>query len=272
MTNCFAVVGGDSRQRYIAKYLARLGHVVQTYAVPNLPDTAESLKAALQDARYIILPIPALDRDGLIHGTDLSPAQFAQSVGIGCTVFAGKPGDAKQVFSPTARVVDYAAWEPLTILNAVPTAEGAIQLAMEHMPATIWGSRILIVGAGRIGMCLALKLQALGARVTVTARKARDLARICALGLTADTTKQYEFGLGHYDCIINTVPATVFTTQQLARTDKECVLIELASAPGGFPEQAEHSIVSGAALPGRVAPKTAGNLIAEEILRFIQNG
>lgn len=272
MTNGFAVVGGDSRQRYIAKYLARLGHVVQTYAVPGIPDTADTLKDILRHARYIILPMPALSPEGFIRGTDLSPARISESLGVGATVFGGRLGSAKQALSPAARVVDYAAWEPLTILNAVPTAEGAIQLAMEHMPGTIWGSRILIVGAGRIGMCLALKMQALGARITVTARKERDMARIRALGLTTDTTKQYEMGLGHYDCIINTVPDTVFTVQQLETIDKECVLIELASAPGGFPEQAEKSIVSGAALPGRVAPKTAGNLIAEEILRFIQNG
>lgn len=271
MTNCFAIIGGDSRQRYIAKNLARLGYPVQTYAVPGMPDTAADSKDILRSARYIILPIPTLSPDGVIRGTELSPARLADSLCAGAMIFCGKPGSAAQILSTTAQVIDYAAWEPLTILNAVPTAEGAIQLAMEHMPGTVWHSKILIVGAGRIGMCLAMKLQALGARVTVTARKDRDLARIRALGLIADTTKQYELGLGQYDCIINTVPATVFTLQQLQNIDKECVLMELASAPGGFPEQAGRSIVNGAALPGRVAPKTAGNLIADEILRYIQN-
>lgn len=48
--------------------------------------------------------------------------------------------------------------DSLTILNAIPTAEGAIQIAMEESKRTLHGSKILILGFGRIGKVLAKML------------------------------------------------------------------------------------------------------------------
>ena len=45
--------------------------------------------------------------------------------------------------------------EELTILNAIPTAEGAIQIAMEKSLKTVHGSKCLVLGFGRIGKILA---------------------------------------------------------------------------------------------------------------------
>lgn len=272
MANVFAVIGGDSRSRYIAEELTRLGHVAQTFAVPGLQNTADSLKDVLYLAKYIILPMPALAPDGAIRNSkalSLYPADLLNILPPQATVFGGKLDAIADMFLERAQVEDICNWESLTIANAVPTAEGAIQLAMEQLPITIQGGKFLVTGAGRIGMCLAMKLQALGGNVTVTARKSRDLARIRALGLTADRTEQYALGLSQYDCIFNTVPAPVFAREQLSGLNRDCLLIELASAPGGFPEDSGRSVVSGAALPGRVAPKTAGLLILDEILNFI---
>lgn len=273
MAEIFAVIGGDGRQRYLAEGLSALGNVVRTFAVPGTEDTVNNLKDTLHLASCVILPMPLLDSEGYIRngrGLPLTPSQITDFLPPGARVFAGKPGCAAGVLSKAALLEDYSTWEALAIHNAAVTAEGALILAGRHMDATIQGSRFLVVGAGRIGMFLAQKLQALGGNVTVSARKERDLARIEALGLTADITKQYTLGLGGYDCIFNTVPNRVFTSEQMKTIADNCIIIELASAPGGFPPDAGARILSGAALPGKMYPRTAGHLLLQEILKHIR--
>ena len=64
------------------------------------------------------------------------------------------------------------------IPNAVPTAEGAIEIAIAETPFTIHGSKSLVLGYGKIGKILSKDLYALGAQTYVEARKYADLAMI----------------------------------------------------------------------------------------------
>ena len=277
MVKEIAVLGGDRRQHYLAKALQKTGISVISYAVPGFADTRATLEETLADAGVVILPLPALDRKGDLFCTDethISIEAIAAGLRRDALLFGGKLDAAAELLSRRAQVADYFQWEPLTLANAVPTAEGAIQLAMEHTDCTLFDSELLVIGAGRIGTCLALRLKALGAHVTVTARKDADLARLRTLGLGTDTTGKYARGLEQYDGLFNTVPAPVLTLRQLRALREDCPLIELASAPGGFsPEDcktARRHYLSGAALPGKVAPRTAGELIAGEILSYIR--
>lgn len=277
MEKRFAVIGGDLRQRYAAAYLRRIGCDVETYAVPGLPDTSAGLKETLRHAKYVLLPMPAVGGDGHIRnsqGATLRPEELAEHLRGDATVFGGKLGAAEEVIGRRAAAVDYAAWETLAIGNAVLTAEGAIGLAIERSDAALHGSRCLVIGAGRIGMRLARMLQALGADVTVTARKDADLARIRAERMGADVTGIYGLGLGQYRFLFNTVPAPVLTEEQLERVRQDCVLIELASAPGGFSREVcrmlDRRYVGGGGLPGLVSPETAGELIAAEIAEYLR--
>ena len=102
------------------------------------------------------------------------------------------------------------------------------------MPDTLWESRCLVLGFGRVGKQLSLRLQRLGARVTVAVRKDADRALLEALGLAHDTVAKYRSPLGQYRVIFNTVPAPVFTPAQYDAIGPACVLIDLASAPGGI--------------------------------------
>lgn len=249
----FASLGGDRRQEYLAEYLLGAGWTL----------------SSLDKAEVVILPMPALDAQGRIRGTELRPADIAESIVPDALVLGGKIASCAHLFS---RCQDYALWESLADANAAPTAEGAIQLAMEHMPTTIAHSRFLVVGAGRIGTVLAQKLQALGADVTLAARREKDFARLEALGILWDMTREYRKGL-LYDCVINTVPSPVFSLAQIARTPEHCLFLELASAPYGIRQEdcaaAERQFVLGQGLPGRCSPKTAGKIIAQNILAFL---
>ena len=128
---------------------------------------------------------------------------------------------------------DYYDREELAIANALPTAEGAVQIAMEELSTTIEGTRSLVLGFGRIGKILARKLDALGSDVSVAARGYTNRAWIEALGYRPAEFDQLPGQIGEYDLVINTVPARILTEAELRHLDPNCVCIDLASAPGG---------------------------------------
>lgn len=170
-------------------------------------------------------------------------------------------------------ISDYLHREEFAIYNAVPTAEGAIQLAMEELPVTINNSRCLITGYGRIGRILSRMLCSLGAHVTVAARRFSDLAWAASQGCVPVEIANLK-DEGYFDVIFNTIPALIFDRAILSGIDKNTLLIDLASRPGGvdFNAAAELQIktIWALSLPGRVAPKTAGLIIKNTVLNMIK--
>ena len=166
-----------------------------------------------------------------------------------------------------AEPVELFGTEPLTTHNAVPTAEGAIALAVLHSPYRLHGAPCLVIGYGHIGRVLANKLHGLSARVTVAARRPSDRAAAEALGLEADETGRYARGLA-YHFVFNTVPAPVLTQDQLAALLPGCLLVELASAPGGIPACTRTDVtrIDAPGLPGKFCPASAGAAYAAAIL------
>lgn len=191
----------------------------------------------------------------------------------GTRIFGGRLHDtAGKMRQAGLEPIDYMTLEPVAVANAVPTAEGAIQIAMEQMPSTLQNSQCLVIGWGRIGKLLAGKLKALGAKVTVSVRRAEDAAMVQALGMQSDLTGVYANGLP-YALIVNTVPAMVLGQKALERTVPDVCIIDLASAPGGvdFPaaERLKRTAVLALGLPGKVAPKTAGCILKDAILTYL---
>lgn len=141
--------------------------------------------------------------------------------------------------------------------NAALTAEAATELVMRRSPRPVTGMRVLVVGYGRIGSLLAGRLAALGAEVTVAARRAVSRAEARARGYrTVDLTQL----VGPFDTVVNTVPARVLTGDLGG-----ALCIDLASAPGGWAED-EH-VVKAPGLPGLYAPLAAADIMAEAIYR-----
>ena len=246
----FLFPGSDPRSHFAAEALRIHGcHVAD---------------CAAAQADVIVLPMgEGISRELL---TQLQPNQLIMGGNLG-------PG-LNKLREHGLRVMDYYTDPLLQYANAVPTAEGAIGILMERLPVTIQGTRCLITGYGRIGCVLAKKLQLLGAHVTASARKEADLGRILAAGLRAERTGHYRKPLDQYDYIVNTVPASVFSERDYANLRPDCLLLELASKPGGFDEALCHAhglqCVRAPGLPGMCAPKTAGYAIADAILRMIE--
>ena len=145
----------------------------------------------------------------------------------------------------------------------MPTAEGAIQLAMEELPITLHGARVLVIGYGRLGRVLADRL----------ARRYADLAWAENCGYGVEHTGQLEGWLCGYDLVVNTVPVRVLREAELADLKPGCLVIDLASKPGGVDFDAAARLGVKAfwalSLPGKVAPVTAGKSIKTTIYNIL---
>lgn len=285
MNASFSVIGGDLRLAYLAKSLANDGFSVKCFGVDQSIDISPailctSLQKTVENTENVILPLP-VTRDG-IHTFALAEKEYIRlSDVLECVtpsqrLFGGKiPAPMKQeAITAGICVFDYFEREELTVLNAIPTAEGALQIAMEKMPTTINGSNCLITGNGRISRMLSRILHALGAHVTIAARRPSDLAWATAGGCRAIHIQDISREISRYDVIFNTVPALILYNYILKKVRKDSWIIDLASAPGGLDfnaaEELELNVVWAASLPGKVAPLTAGSIIKDTILNIIE--
>lgn len=279
----FGIIGGDKRQLFLAKAISDSCYDVLLGGFDKLKSTGAleicNIKTALAKSDVIILPLPPIRADKSIN------TPFSDN----CTVFDDediKTLISKPVFTSMksrllraypqlsdAEIFDYSEKEEFAILNAVPTAEGAIETAMTRFEGTIANSRCLVIGYGRIGRILSQLLKSLNAGVTVSARKESDIAYIKALGMKAVNTQTLKTVKG-YDIVFNTVPAPIFDKELLMNTDRNTLIIDLASLPGGVDFEVAHTlntdVVRALSLPGKCSPKTAGEIIKTTVFNIIE--
>jgi dipicolinate synthase subunit A len=277
------VIGGDLRQVKLARLLREDGHTVHTYALERateLPWEGEADLGGAELADCVVLPLPVSAGDGLLHAPlagDVHPlTQVLEALRPGQILCAGR------VDAETARLAgerglclwDYFAREELAVANAVPTVEGALQIAMEELPITVHNARTLVIGYGRLGRLLAHRLDGLGAKVSVSARSWADLAWAEAYGYGVEQTDRLEGWLCGYDLIVNTVPARVLDRGRLGELKEGCLVIDLASKPGGVDMQAAGQlgvkVVWALSLPGKVAPVTAAGAILRTVYNILR--
>lgn len=254
----FHLMGGDRRQTLLATYLQERGFDA-TLSYPG--------GAPQWDADALILPLPATKNQLHLHTPRCQETISLQEIFRsfrGNRIFGGLlPTDAP------ACAIDYYQAEEVLLPNAALTAEGALALAIERTPFMLSGSPALILGGGRIGQFLAAKLSALGAQVWVGARRSETTALCRSFGWNSALYEDLPYR--RFRLVFNTVPARILDDERLALLPKGALLIELASAPGGFdPDRAvaHHlKICYAPGLPGQYAPETAAKIIGDYILK-----
>ena len=271
----FAVFGGDDRTVRLISLLRADGHEVRPRALElAVPDFGDTPEAAAAGADCVLLPLPA-ERDGLLNAplSARSHPVDALLAGLpaGMPVLAGMAEEPLRAACRRGRLLlrDYGRREEFALANAELTAEGAVGLLLRGDTA-LRGSRVLIAGYGRIGRALAEKLTALGAQVTVAARRpeARLLAeyhgcRAVPFGETA----------GDWDAVVSTVPSPVFGAEALSGFgDARC--LELASPPYGFDLATARAlgrpVELASGLPGRSAPAAAAAALRDVIYHIME--
>ena len=280
----YAVVGGDRRSALLAQQLQREGHRVHSYALEKAELPAgiardSTLQACTYGADCVFLPMPA-ERGGLLYAPlGLSAPPMDEVIGAlwpGAPVFGGGFAGAtvERALREKLRIEDLMRRPDFLQANAAITAEGAIGVLLRESERTLLGSRCLVAGWGRIGRLLALRLSALGAHVTLAARKRADCAEAEALGLRALDYDRLEGVAGELDFVVNTVPARVLSDALLCCLPEEALLLELASPPGGFDPLLARNIglraYAAPGLPGKSAPASAAALIRRTAAQIME--
>ena len=281
----FAVVGGDMRQAHLAELLAADGHTVRAYALEkyNFSDSvtkAFNFQELTKRMDCVVLPLPIAGEAGTLNTPLALNTYLLEDIfnlfHPGQTVVAGKIDHSlfEKAGRNGVRLYDYLEREEFSVANAIPSAEGAVQLAMEEMPVTLHDCKILIIGFGRIGKLLARYLYSFGADVTVSARKFGDIAWVDAYGYHTANTLELSGTLGEYDIIFNTVPSEILNADLLSQLKADCLCIDLASKPGGIDFNAAKKLGIKAiwelSLPGKVAPVTAGRIMKQTIYNIMK--
>lgn len=267
MSKNFAVIGGDLRIIKLAKMLAKDENIVYTYGLDNADELKkekniffckEMNKAISKYTDVVIGPIPFSSNQININAPfskeEIKIEEFMQNLNMK-TLIAGSisPNIYNIAMENKVKIIDIMKREELAILNTISTAEGAIEIAISNTDRIIHQSNVLILGFGRIGKVLAKKMEGLSAKVTCSARKTEDLAWIQAYGYKAINTNFLKEDLSKFDIIINTIPHLIIDEGKIRYLKEECLLIDLASKPGGIDENASKDrnlkLINALALP-----------------------
>ena len=275
MKSTVYVIGGDLRQITVAELLEEEGFFVVKAGLSEAEDDFTKLK----NADIVVLPIPVSYDNVYINAPmakqKITLAEVFGNISGNTLVLGACISDeiVQMLNEKHIRYTDYYKREELIIKNAIPTAEGAIEIAIAEMPITLFGSSTLVMGYGRIGKILSEKLSYLGSHVTVSARKCNDFAWIEEKGMNAVHTDNLIGCVDKFDLIINTIPAVVLTEEILCRVNKNTLIIDLASKPGGVDfntaKKLGKNVIWALSLPGKVAPITSGGIIKETIMNIL---
>ncbi|MGN1082659.1 MAG: dipicolinate synthase subunit DpsA [Candidatus Avispirillum sp.] len=279
--------GGDRRLIYCASFFAADGFDCRVWR----GETAEAdgvtrireLRQNCDGAEALILPIPAFTSSGklICAGEErgcVDCEYIFKAVQPDTKIFGGKFADiVKRVAAEYNHgVCDYSLREEFSLMNAVPTAEAAISIAMNRLNKTLWHSKIAVMGYGRIGRALSLRLHALGARVTVAARSASARAAAESDGMISVELSGWLDSPEECSICFNTVPCQI-VHDECAAAAGNTVFVDLASAPGGFTDEARSMLgdrlITALSLPGKYFPETAGRIIYRTVRGMLaENG
>ncbi len=284
--NKYFILGGDSRNIALAEHLISDGNKVCVYGFSKYSVEQKSkiifvdtIEEGLKKSEVVIGAIPCCgDKNFLnmpFNEDKITTDSIFELMNSEQTFIAGMipKGALKTAKDKNITVFDILKREEMAVLNAIPTAEGAIQIAFEQMKTTLHSSNAMILGYGRVGKILAKMLHGIGANVYIAVRKCEDASYIRSFGYTPlyfDKLPQY---LGNMDVIFNTVPHIVLDKTNLKYVKKNCVIIDLASKPFGVSFEASKSeglkVMWAASLPGKVAPVSAANYIKETVYNLL---
>lgn len=253
------LIGGDARMRSAKCELEGYGFLCDSIGLFE----GDCGKAEGADA--LLFPAP-LTRDGENVFCPLTgrkvPLSIADSARENALILSGGQLPVERKYTNYCTLDDFA------LLNAVPTAEGAIAAAIGAVDFTLWKSKILVIGMGRVARILLTRLKAFCPLLTVAARSDRDLALLEACGAEFISTSDIIQTADRYDIIFNTVDAPVLDS---SRTALESTLIIDLSTKGCLSDTEgleKYRKLSG--IPGKTAPVTAGRIIAQTALKQIK--
>lgn len=285
MNKVFSVIGGDMRIIYLAKMLAKDKNIVYSYGFEKTKELenvlnihiCDNIDEAINNSNIVISSVPLTK-----NGADIYMPFSDNIVKIdnfllklqNKTLIAGAIKEELLQKLNQTKIFDLMNIEELTVLNTIATAEGAISDIILNTEKNLHGSKVLILGFGRVSKVLAKKLKAIEAQVTCAARKEVDFAWMETLGYNITNINYLGDNLKEYDIIINTVPYIILYNEKLSKIKNDCFLLDLASKPGGFDQeyinQNKLNYKWSLAIPGKVSPISSAQFIKNVIDKLLK--
>lgn len=277
----FAVIGGDKRSYELARLLKEKGQIVNTFGFNKLEEDkpGQSLISAISGVDLVIAPLP-FTTDGKNINTPYNTEEILiENIFRNMTkdqiLIGGSISDDVMDISAEYDIttLDLLKREEMAVLNAIPTAEGGIQIALEEMPITIHNSNVMVLGFGRIGKILSKMLYGIGSNVYVVVRRYSDVSWIGAYGYKPIYLDDLHKYILEMDLIYNTIPNIILNEKILQMTNRQTIIIDLASKPGGIDyskaEEMNIKVIHALGLPGKVAPVSSARFMFETIYNII---
>lgn len=243
----YLVLGGDLRNVKLAQMLVDDGNKVYSFGQDKSDEILDdgriekchTLKEAIDKSQIIIAPVPFSSNEEFINAPfshdKIMIDELMKSNKSKMFISGSLKDNIKdELQNKYLEVIDIMKRDDLAILNTIATAEGTVEVAIKNTDKILQGSRVLILGFGRVGKIVASKFSKMSALVTCAARKTSDLAWIKAYGYNSLNINDMIYDLNEFDIIINTVPQTIIKERELKHMDSEVLLIDLASQPGGI--------------------------------------
>src|SRR5690625_1600980 len=278
-----AVVGGDARSIYMIEQLASKNATIYAIGFANIDFNSRYVtKCTIDNVLFIsldalILPVHGMDETFTVDQyfptgeIKLSKKMF-ENLPQHSVIFTGTAKEPLKKLCQTVQrelIVLYEL-EQVAILNALPTAEATLQLAMQHTRRIIHGQNVMLTGFGRVAKATARLFQAVRASVHIVARSETDLAAGKTQGLQAISLKQMNNLIPSMNIFINTIPQLIFSADHINDMSQQALIIDVASNPGGTDFSAAQILgikaIHALGLPGKTAPITAGEIITEPVI------
>ncbi|WP_088041182.1 dipicolinic acid synthetase subunit A [Bacillus sp. EAC] len=282
-----AVIGGDARQLEVIRKLTELDAKVTLIGFEQLDSGFTSAsKELIADASFeeldaILLPVPGTNNEGVVdtifsNEKVVLTKELLERTPEHCIIYSGISNSYLDgiIAASNRKLVKLFERDDVAIYNSIPTVEGTIMMVIQHTEYTIHNSKVAVLGLGRTGMSVARTFHNLGAKVKVGARRSEHIARIVEMGVEAFEFKNIEDALKDVDVVINTVPTLIVTASVISKLQSHALIIDLASKPGGtdfrYAEKRGIKALLAPGLPGIVAPKTAGQIIANVLTQLLK--
>ena len=280
----FSVIGGDLRTVKLIKLLAQDKNDIKVWGFEKCEELlnfqktnanikiCDDLDEALQ-TKIIIGPTPfTKDKKNILtqySNHKLEIQKFINKIGEKLLIAGSVPTEILE----QTEIIDILKDERLVILNAISTVEGTIEIAIKETQKNLYNSNVLIIGYGRIGKILVDRLTAFKANVYCSAR-GKDITWIEAYGSKSIKYEELNKTINTFDIIINTVPVLILNKERLELLNKNTLLIDVASTPGGIDFEAAQQLniktIWALGIPGKIAPISSAEYIKETIYNIIR--
>ena len=273
----FSILGGDLRFSVLYELLKKEGFEAKIYGNGFSSENTENIRECIENTEITIGSIPSFKELKLNMSYDINADElFDMMKQLNVKQFVGGVISDKiriKALEYDIEIHDFFESEYVAVMNAIPTAEGAIQIAIEQSKKTIFASKAIVTGYGRCAKAICRILKAMNSVCYATYRNPDTLAQIISDGILPVHISKISEYLNDADFVFNTVPAMIFTENLLSNLNKDCITVDIAQAPGGvdynFARMSGIKALYCPGLPGRTAPHTAAAILKNALIDMI---